>query len=168
MFRITAASGATSSHVKAEMDWKKRTDDDILYYNTYLKPHPLKYQTDTGVVTKGVSLRHCHAILMLDNLVRVQHTSMTWRGETQSKQLATLPLSIQGLPTDATLTETWHDQTICDGTFSWQCKKKVALSKEDIDTALLVPTAPEKTTHQQFQSLCTWGYVDIWKNMPGE
>ena len=147
---------------------KKRADDDILYYNTYLKPHPLKYQTDAEVVTKGVSLRHCHAILMLDNLVRVQHTSMTWRGETQSKQLATLPLLIQKLPTDATLTETWHDQTICDGTFSCQCKKKVALSKEDIDTALLVPTAPEKTTHQQFQSLCTWAYVDIWKNMPGE
>ena len=168
VFRITAASGATSSHVKAEIDWKKRADNDILYYNTYLKPHPLKYQTDAGIETKGVSLRQCHTILMLDNLVRIQHAGMTWRGETQSKQLATLPLTIQGLPTDATLTETWHDQTICDGTFSCMCKKMVILSKEDIDNVLLVPTADEKTTHQQFQRLCSWGYMDVWQKMPGE
>ena len=109
-------------------------------------------QTDAGVETKGVSLRQCHTILLLDNLVCIQHAGRTWRGETQSKQLATLPLTIQRLPTDATLTETWHDQTICDGTFSCMCKKTVIISKEDIENVLLVPTADEKTTHQQFQS----------------
>ena len=168
VFRITAASGATSSHVKAEMDWKKRADDDKLYYNTYLKLHPLKYETDAGEETKGVSLRHCHAILMLDNLVRIQHAGMTWRGETQSKQLATLPLTIQGLPTDSKLTETWHDQTVCDGTLSCICKKKVTLTKDDIASVLLEPTTQEKETHKQFQHLCSWGYMDVWQKMPGK
>ena len=105
---------------------------------------------------------------MLDNLVRIQHAGMTWKGETKSKQLATLPLTIQGLRTDETLTESWHDETICDGTFSCMCKTKVILSKQDIDNVLLVPTADEKTTHQQFQSLCSWGYMDVWQKMPGK
>ena len=168
VFRITAASGATSSHVKAELDWKKRADDDMLYYNTYLKLHPLTYQTDAGEETKGVSLRQCHTILMLDNLVRIQHTSMTWRGETQSKQLATLPLTIQGLPIDSAVTETWHDQAICDGTVSCPCKKKVTLTSQDIDRVLLVPSRAEQTTNHQFQSLCSWGYLEVWQKMPGE
>ena len=48
------------------------------------------------------------------------------------------------------------------------CKKMVILSKEDIDNVMLVPTADEKTTHQQFQRLCSWGYMDVWQKMPGE
>ena len=127
VFNITAASGATASHIKAEMDWKKRADEDILYYNTYLKPHSITYHTNAGLETKAVSLRKCHTIFLLDNLVRLTTTQNPNRSENPSNQLCTLPLTIQGLSLDAAITERWHDATMCDGTYRCPCKKRITL-----------------------------------------
>ena len=168
VFSITSASGATTSHSKAEEDWKKRADDDTLYFNTYLKPQPLTYCTDAGLATKHTSLRKCHIILMLDNLVRLQFSRDPRRGETPSSQLCTLPITLQGLPLDTAITEKWHDMQQCDGSFNCQCKKRISLQKEDIEKVLLAPSEAEKLTYQNFTNLCSWGYQEIWQKMPGK
>lgn len=167
VFSITSATGATKSHSKAEDEWKKRADDDTLYFNTYLKSQPLTYYTDAGLETKHTSLRKCHIILMLDNLVRLKFCRDPHRSQTPTNQLCTLPITIQGLPLDAAITEIWHDKQLCDGSVNCQCKNRLQLTKADIRRVLLDPSESEKSTYQQFVNLCSWGYQEIWRKMPG-
>ena len=69
---------------------------------------------------------------------------------------------------DAAITERWHDATVCDGTFRCPCKKRITLSKQDIRSALMLPSSSEQATYLKFQQLYTWGFKEIWDKLPGE
>lgn len=167
VFNITYAAGATSSLNKAETDWKKRADEEVLYQNTFINRYPLTYNTDAGLETKEINLRRCHIILMLDNLVRLKTVKDNNPTDSRSKQMCTLPLTIQGLPLDTALTETWHDVEQCDGSEICSCKSRISLTKEDIPRVLLATECSEGATYKQFLNLFAWGHMELWQKLPG-
>ena len=168
IFNITSAAGATSSLTKAETDWKKRADDDLLYYSTYLKPLPLTYNTAAGLQTSNVSMRQCHVILMLDNLVKKKSGDNPARGEYESQHMCTIPITLQGLPKDDSMTEHWHDTATCDGSWNCKCKNRTKLNKDDIEKTLFKMSVTENSIYRQFISLYTWGHREIWRKMTGK
>ncbi|XP_050399679.1 uncharacterized protein LOC126816909 [Patella vulgata] len=115
LFKITSKYGFTASLTFAENNLISKSTDDPLYYQTYIKEYPITYDTLVGNVTQMVSLRQCHLILMLDNLVCLKYHSDPDPEEHRSKQLCMLPITLQGLPKDSKATENWHDVNICDG-----------------------------------------------------
>ena len=104
---------------------------------------------------------------MLDNLVRFTDKKDPNPG-VRGNQLCTLPITVQGLPRDASLINKWHEAD-CSQTTSCQCKQQhQTLTRNDIDRVLLQLSDKEKKTNSQFVQLVTWGYAQLWKNMPGE
>ncbi|MEW8546853.1 MAG: hypothetical protein AB2693_25340, partial [Candidatus Thiodiazotropha sp.] len=166
VFRITSAVGTTLSLDAAEKKLKNKAEDDLLYFNAFIKKHEITYNTAAGEVTTNVSLRQCHPILMLDNLVRFTDRKDPNPG-VRGNQLCTLPITVQGLPRDASLIDHWHEAD-CPQTPECQCKKHQTLTRDDIDRVLLQLSDNEKKTKSQFEQLVTWGYTQLWKNMPGE
>ncbi|MEW8487860.1 MAG: hypothetical protein AB2705_21995, partial [Candidatus Thiodiazotropha sp.] len=166
VFDITSAVGATSSLSQAENQVKSGTCKDLCYYNTYLKDNSLSYQTFNGEIKSFVNLRSCHLILMLDNLVRLQYIADPNPGEHRSKQLCTLPITLQGLPLDSTITQVWH-LAMYNGNLNCSCKQPVLLKKDDIQRVLLKTDQNEKTMYTQFFNLMTFGYLVLWKKLPG-
>lgn len=170
VFNITSAAGITLSLDAAEKKLKTKADDDLLYYNTFLKKHEIAYETAAGKVTTHISLQQCHPILMLDNLVRFSdkpnvQTNPGMRGN----QLCTLPLTIQGLPKDASIVEEqWHEFDCPQTPAYCQCKQPQTLSQQNLDRVLLQLTDKEKKFKTQFGQLMLWGYNQLWKNMTGE
>ena len=167
VFDITSASGTSCSLRQATANVKKLADEDICYYNTFLKDYPLHYESLTGPMTKSVSLRDCHCILMLDNLVRFSFLRNTARDEKSSYQLPTLPITVQGIPMDSQITRHWHHED-CDGTEECQCKQSVRLVKEDIDRTLLQLSQCELKSHENFSQLMTWSCALLWRNLTGK
>ena len=165
VFRITSGAGITLSLDAAEKKLKTKAEDDLLYYNAFIKKHEIKYNTAAGEVTKKVSLRECHPILMLDNLVRFTDKKNPNPG-VRGNQLCTLPLTVQGIPKDTSLIEQWHEAD-CSQMPHCQCKQPQTLTRHDIDRVLLQLSDKEKKTKSQFGQLVTWGYTQLWKNMPG-
>ncbi|XP_045182551.2 uncharacterized protein LOC123541205 [Mercenaria mercenaria] len=101
---------------------------------------------------------------MLDNLVKLQYTGDPNPGEHRSKQICTLPITLQGLPLDSEITREWH-QPDCEGVIDCLCKKSITLRKEDVERVLLQPTEREETALSQFQKLMTWGCTRLWKHL---
>ena len=121
VFDVTSSVGATTSLNAAETNLKKKSNEELCYFNTYLKQHKLRYISLSGQIREEVSLRQCHLILMFDNLVRIKSTRDHARGDTKSDQLLTPPITLQGLPLDAEITNTWHEAE-CDGSDTCLCK----------------------------------------------
>ena len=113
VFGISQGSGVSMSLVSAERKLKKQANKERLYYQTYLKKHPLSYETLTDglVQPHAISLRECHLIFLVDNLVRTQNKREPESGRMKSIQLCTLPITVKGLPRNSKVTDTWH-QTI--------------------------------------------------------
>jgi hypothetical protein len=166
VFDVTSAAGATTSLKKAEIQLKKDANDDLCYYNTFLKAHNLCYEAIGGEQKTVVSLRECHAILMLDNLVRLKYVADPNPGEHRSKQICTLPITLQGLPIDSVVTEQWHHAD-CDGSFNCVCKQAKQLYKSDIDDVLLRNNKHETHIYNQFFQLMTFGNLALWQKLPG-
>lgn len=166
VFDVTSSSGVTTSLSAAESKLKTKANDDVLYFNTYLKQHPLHYKTIANGSGTKINIRQCHVILMLDNLVR-------WRGVAnptpgvKSNQMCTLPITLQGLPLDSAITEEWHLPE-CDGSFQCVCKKEVQLRATDIKDLLLEPQHNEEKVYNQFFRLMTWGNTQLWNSIPGK
>ena len=167
VFDVTSSVGATTSLTAAETNLRKKSNDELCYFNTYLKQHKLKYTSFSGQTYEEVSLRQCHLILMFDNLVRLKTTRDHARDDKKSDQLLTLPITLQGLPLDAEITDTWHEAE-CDGSETCLCKNSKVLQKSDINGTLLSLTCVEKTAHDDFFRLMTWGYSHLWKKLPGK
>ena len=167
VFDITSASGASCSLRQAESNAKKLADEDMCYYNTYLKEYKLQYDSVNGPCKESVSLRDCHCILMLDNLVRFSFLRNTARDEKSSNQLPTLPMTIQGMPMDSEITKHWHHED-CDGTEQCHCKKAVVLGKADVDRTLLQLSPYERENHENFFQLITWSSALLWRNITGK
>ena len=166
VFRITSSVGITLSQDSAEKKLKIKAEDDLLYFNAFIKKHEITYNTAAGEVTRNLSLRQCHPILMLDNLVRFTEKKDPNPG-VRGNQLCTLPITVQGLPTDASLIDHWHEPD-CSQMAGCQCKKPKMLTRDDIDSVLLHLSDKEKVAKHQFEKLLTWGHNQLWKNMPGE
>ncbi|CAC5407963.1 unnamed protein product [Mytilus coruscus] len=147
----------------AEKKIKEKATDDLCYYNTYLKRFPFNYQTTTGIADQLVNLRDCHLILMMNNLVRMTFRSDPNPGENRSGQLCTLPLTLQCLPIDSFVTDSWHT-TDCLKDQNCQCKKDIKLHKEDFNNALVSLTNEETVSWERFQKLLTWGSSDLLLN----
>ena len=106
VFDVTSSAGATTSLAYAELNLKKHADEDLYYYKTYLQRHNLLFDNVTVGQKESVYLRECHLILMLDNLVRLKNAgeTTTSRGVRKSRNLCTLPITLQGLPADSKIT----------------------------------------------------------------
>lgn len=168
VFDVTSSAGATTSLGNAERKLKKKSDQDFCYFNTYLKQHKLVYDTISGEVEKEISLRECHLILLLDNLVKCTYKrkTSTKRRDALTNQMCTLPITLQGFPEDSAITETWHTAE-CDGTANCSCKQSVVLTEADIDNVLIDLSPDEERTYRQFENLMSWGYKQLWANMTG-
>ena len=168
VFDVTSSAGATTSLGVAERKLKKRSDQDFCYFNTYLKRHKLNYDTITGEEEKEISLRECHLILLLDNLVKCTYkrTTSTKRGDALTNQMCTLPITLQGFPEDSAITETWHTAE-CDGTANCVCKQSVVLTEADMDNVLINLSPDEEKTYHRFENLMAWGYKQLWAKMTG-
>ena len=109
VFSITASTGTTLSLNAAERNLKTKSSSDKCYYNTYLRKYELEYDSQGGTKQGFVSLRDCFLVFMMDNLVRLKYHSDPNPGENRSMQICTLPLTLKGVPKDASVVETWHD-----------------------------------------------------------
>lgn len=163
VFSVTSSSGASLSLTSADQSLRQKADEDLRHYETYVKRYPLVYTTLAGEeIEKQINLQECHLVVALDNLVRLRYNNDPNPGECRSKQLCTLPITLQGLPKDSKVTESWHDEKICDGTPRCKCKVRLVLKKVDIDSTLFDLNEEEQKTSNQFEQLCTWGYRDLW------
>ena len=165
LFAVTSKAGVTTSFKTAENQLKARAMDDVRYYETYLQPQPINYDTMAGSISGSVNMRQCHVIFMLDNLVRLKTQEDPSPGDSRSRQLCTLPITLQGTPKDAAETELWHQQDICDGTNDCRCKQPHPLQREDIKPALLELSPPQQDALQRFTKLCTWSTSTLWKQI---
>ena len=156
VFDVTSKQGITLSLKGAEKQLIDQSQENKSYYNTYLKEYDMTYETNGGLVTKPVRLRDCFIILMMDNLVRLKYSDDPNPGESRTKQLNTLPITLQGLPKDSIEVSSWHDVDICDGTDECFCKNNHILTPRDVDKALLSLTASEEETWEKYNQLCTW------------
>lgn len=167
VFNVTSAAGATRSLTGAETNIKKKANTELCYYNTYLKRHDLIYTDCFGEKKINCSLRDCHVILMLDNLVRLKYVADPDPGECRSKQLCTLPITLQGLPLDSNITSEWHSSD-CDGSYSCLCKEPVQLNSTDINDTLLHLQYEEKIAYERFFQLMTFGNKQLWSKLTGK
>ncbi len=167
VFQITSGSGASQCLFRAEQNLKERAIADDLYYDCYLREYPITYETAAGLVTNNVRMRDCYVIFMIDNLVRLRFTDNPDRGDCRSKQMDTLPVTVQGLPKDSLLVESWHDPDMCDGTDDCKCKEDVTMSPSTVQDALFQLSAAEMDIHRRFLQLCRWSVASIWKDVIG-
>ena len=165
VFDVTSKQGVTLSLPAAERQLKKQAQANESYCNTYLKQHDMTYTTDAGLVTKPVRLRDCYNILLMDNLVRLKYTDDPKPGECRTKQLNTLPITLQGLPKDSSEVHTWHETEVCDGTTACLCKTNKSLTPSDVNPSLLLTTECEKAVFDKYNRLCTWNQPHYWQKV---
>ncbi|CAC5403426.1 unnamed protein product [Mytilus coruscus] len=128
---VTGQSGTTRSLKSASRWLQSLADVDKRYYETLLKKYPLQYTTiNDELSTRQVCMRDCHAILYLDNLVRLGVHADPDPGKNRTSQICTLPITIKGLPKDSWIVETWHDKD-CTGGNDCQCFERKQLDKDD-------------------------------------
>ena len=103
VFNITSLTGVTTSLRTGNRRLKKKSDDELCYYNTFHKTYPLMYtkQGDDTAKQHQVSLRDCHIIFMMANLVHLANRTDPCPGEQPTKQVCTLPLILKGVPADS-------------------------------------------------------------------
>ena len=164
VFQVAANSGIAMSLSSATRYLENNTVDDLLYYNTYLKGQPLTYKHQGNSVTADISLRDCITILMVDNLVRLKYRDDPNPGEHRSKQMNTLPITIQGIPLDSDEVTSWHLQT-CDGSPQCLCKENTEIPAENLVPFMVTLLPNEEVAQKRFSQLCTWGYPCLWKQL---
>ena len=164
VFQVAANSGIAMSLSSAARYLENNTVDDLLYYNTYLKGQPLTYKHKGNNITADISLRDCITILMVDNLVRLKYRDDPNPGEHRSKQMNTLPITIQGIPLDSDEVASWHLQT-CDGSTQCFCKEAIEIPAENLVPFMVTLLPNEEVAQRKFTNLCTWGYPGLWKQL---
>ena len=82
----------------------------------------------------NVSLRECHVILFMDNLVRLTVHEDPDPGCARTSQICTLPITLKGLPCDCYITNEWHDEN-CQRSSNNECScmEKEQLQKDDLN-----------------------------------
>ena len=164
VFQVASSSGSAMSLAAASRYMESNTVDDLLYYNTYIKSHPLTYNREGHEVTTEVCLRQCVLILMVDNLVRLKYRDDPNPGENRSRQMNTLPITIQGIPLDSDEVASWHLNT-CDGSFDCFCKESNEIPSSELAPLMVTLLPEEEHASRKFSQLCTWGYPGLWKKL---
>ncbi|KAL3856572.1 hypothetical protein ACJMK2_011307 [Sinanodonta woodiana] len=130
------------------------------YFECFIRKHPLLYKSVTSVASDLhlVSLRECHLVLFLDNLVRLQKRSDPDRGSSHTIQISTLPITMKGLPKDNKVTLDWHLEE-CEGDPKC-CKDRIVLNKNDVERCIFSLSEEETAmqtllTQHIFWDLCT-------------
>ena len=161
LFQLTSAAGASQSWSKAERSLQERSTKSNMYFQGFLKPYTLTYDTDAGTVTQQVRMRDTYCVIRIDNLVRLKFNNDPSPGESRSKQMCSLPVSVEGIPKDAAIVQTWHDPAICEGPDAptCSCKKSVKLEKHDVDKVLFTLSSEEQLAKAKFNRLCNWGIL---------
>ena len=160
LFKLTSDAGASQSLDKAEASLKERSNPEKLYHDAYLRYYDLQYETDAGVVINQVRMRDTYPMLRLDNLVRWRLNDDPNPGESRSKQMSTLPVSLEGLPRDSAIVNTWHDPNICNDLETCNCKLAIPLGKLDVKRVLLELSPEDAGAMSRFQKLVSWGFID--------
>ena len=158
VFNIAQSSGISMSLISAEKKLKEQANKERLYFRTYLKHHHLAYQalTDGSVLPHEVSLRDCHLIFLVDNLVRTQKKRDPDSGRMKSIQLNTLPITVKGLPRNSKITDSWHTNE-CDGSENCCCKDATEIPKKDIFNIFLSHSEEEFVQLELFRHEAVWG-----------
>ena len=163
VFNITSLTGVTTILRTGNRRLKKKSDDELCYYNTFHKTYPLMYtkQGDDTAKQHQVSLRDCHIIFMMDNLVHLANRTDPCPGEQPTKQVCTLPLTLKGVPADSVEVRSWHVET-CDGSPDCECLKPNDLLQTDVKTVLLQLTETEQIATQKLNLHSKWGILCLW------
>ena len=167
VFSITSTMGITQSLKSAERRLKLYSNEDLCYFSTYLKRYPIKYESVSGLKEDHVSLQNCYLAFCVDNLVRLSFKQDKERNETKSTQIATLPMTLKGIPKDTMISQHWHDDEICDGSDHCLCKSERILTKEHLKKTLLEPDEDEKRVLENFKTFMTWSWTTTWVHTSG-
>ena len=157
VFNITGQSCITRGLTFANEWLQRRADEDLVYFETFLKKYHLNYKSSDGQeTTKLVSMRDCLAILFLDNLVRLRRHGDADRSSTKTSQLCTLPLTVKGLPRDSFLISSWHLQDCTRVGSQCSCLEVCKLSKADLNL-LTDSTEAEAASKMKFETQVLFG-----------
>ena len=167
VFSITSRMGITQSLKSAERRLKFYSDEDLCYFNTYLKRYPLKYESVSGFKEENVSLQNCYIAFCVDNLVMLSFKQDRERNETKSTQIATLPMTLKGMPKDTKVSESSHNEDICDGSDQCLCKRDIILTKDKLKPTLLEAYDEEKRVLENFKSFMNWSWTATWLKTSG-
>ncbi|XP_070203435.1 uncharacterized protein [Littorina saxatilis] len=168
VFAITNQAGVTLSFSEAERRLKKEASENRCYYNTFKRRFELEYKSTAGHVHRSLSLRDCHIIVLVDNLVRLTFHSDPSRGVARSSQVCMLPVSIKGLPRDAETINSWHNPD-CDGLPGQKCvcMEPVTLTPDDVSPCLLNPSHEESFQFKKFKRSFAHGIAAVWDKVKG-
>ena len=157
VFQVANTSGIAASLRSAERFLDFNSADDILYYNTFLKGYPVTYRKDGKEVTEDVRLRDCIIILMLDNLVRLKFRNDPTPGEKRSKQMNTLPITLQGIPKVSDEVASWHLSSCVLADSKCPCKESEDISPEQLLPLTVTLLPEEDSAARKFSRLSTFG-----------
>ena len=160
VFNITNQTGVTASLKATGCMIDEAASDDRIYFSTYIKEHKLSYATMQGFKEQYITLKNCHLVVMLDNLVRLMFKTDPNPSESRTGQKCLLPITLQGLPKDSLEVSLWHSDD-CDGLEKCSCKQSTQLRVEDIEGKLINLLPQEVSAWQQFEQLCLWSNNDI-------
>ena len=166
VFNITSLTGVTPSLRTGNRRLKKKSDPELCYYNTFHKKYPLIYTKQGYNVAREnqISLRECHLVFMMDNLVHLANRTDPCPGEKPTNQVCTLPLTLKGVPADSSVVSSWHSE-ICDGSPDCECLKPKGLLQTDIETVLLKPTETEQMAADKLNLHSKWGILCLWQEL---
>ena len=135
VFALTSHTGITHSQRTGDRRLRKKSDDELCYYNTYIKQYSLKYKAVNAMEEEEhqVCLRECYLALLMDNLVHLTMKSDPLPGESRTNQLCTLPLTLKGIPKNAEITSDWH-QLGCEGSEYCSCMLPSSLKTDDYNS----------------------------------
>ena len=161
LFRITNASGATQCLRTAENQLHAEADTELCYFNTYLRKYDLNYKSIAGDIRRPISLRDCHLVVGIDNLVRLTFHHDPVPGQGRSNQICTLPITIAGVPKDAEEVLAWHSMD-CTDNHDCSCMKDTVLTRDDFNSVMINLSPEEADAVVRFNQLCTWGIKLSW------
>ncbi|XP_067660602.1 uncharacterized protein [Haliotis asinina] len=165
VFSITSESGISQSIRSAARWLQTEADADKCFYQTFIKQYHLFYAKASaeGLSMSKVSMRDCHVILGLDNLVRLTVHTDPDPGENRTSQLCTLPMTLKGLPRDHEITTSWHLAS-CSATKeeNCPCKMKTKLGEDSYHLLSVLLPAEQEMKHifyvQSVWGLCLIGH----------
>ena len=166
VFNITGACGISMSQKTGDRRLKEKADNELCHYKTFTRKYPLLYQIaeESFPDIHEVSMKDCHTILMVDNLVFLAQKSDPKPDEAKLNQICTLPITLKGIPKNSKDLLEWHGPN-CDMSSTCECMLKEELLKEQIDDTFFEHTVTEKSAFSKFNREAVWGVGVLWSDM---
>ena len=166
VFNITSSCGISMSQRTGDRRLKEKADNELCYYKTYMRKYPLFYQIteESHADIHQVSMKDCHTILMIDNLVFLAQRSDPKPNETKLDQICTLPITLKGIPRNSNDLLQWHGPN-CDMSSTCECMLREELLKDQIEDTFFVKTVAEKAAFSKFDREAVWGVGSLWSDI---